>query len=171
MGWLRFLCGFVAVGALGMSFEAAGGQNPYNVVLVPSSPVAGQSFIIRWDAPNCLDVRSLRSASLSGGVYRVAVEFIPPLPGLPGCTPGVLVRHEWTVGPLPAGNYTFELSGIHPMFNTNEGVLAEFPFGVVVFVPASPNVVPVDDPLALAWLASLLGLGAVLATRSRGRGV
>jgi hypothetical protein len=80
-------------------------------------------------------------------------------------TPGLVVRHEWTVGPLPAGNYAFELSGIHPTFNTNDGVLALFPFTVGAFVPASPTVVPVDDPVALALLVMSMGLGAHLVLR------
>jgi hypothetical protein len=83
--------------------------NPNGIVIVPATPTAGQAFVVRWDAPDCVDIRALRAATLTGSHLQVDVEYIIPLPGLPGCTPGVTRRHEWTVGPFPAGTYDFEL--------------------------------------------------------------
>lgn len=77
-------------------------------MLLPSAPAEGREFVVRWDAPDCVDARALRSATLKGPRFLMVVEYIEPLPGLPGCT-GALRRHEWTIGPFPVGDYTFEL--------------------------------------------------------------
>jgi hypothetical protein len=152
-----------------MSFHAAEAQvyyNPQGIVILPSPPIAGQEFVVRWDAPDCVSIGELREVIRSGSHLQVAVEYIEPLPGLPSCT-GATRRHEWSVGPFPAGAYEFELTGIDPMFNDSSGTIAQFPLTILPYAASAPNVVPSGTPTGWALLSLMLGLGAMIALRPR----
>lgn len=147
--------------------SAKGLLNPYGVVVVPAAPMSGQPFVVRVDAPDCIYIDELRSVTLSGSDIEVAVDFITPLPGLPGCTLGVLIRHEWTVGPFPPGTYTLSLVGIHPDFNTREDTLGEIALTIDRFAAQQPNLVPTGRPVGWVMLSLMLGVGGILVMRAR----
>jgi hypothetical protein len=168
MGLLRrptLLLLFLGLLALAHAVSAQEYYNPNGIVFVPAPPTAGQAFIVRWDALDCIDIRALRSATVTESRLLMVVEYIQPAPGLPGCT-DALRRNEWTIGPFPAGDYTFELMGIHPFFNEVTGDIAEFPLTIVPYATAPPNVVPAGTVAGCLLLSLLLGLGAMVANRA-----
>jgi hypothetical protein len=148
-----------------------GVYNPYGIVIMPSTPRAGDAFIVRWDATDCFDIGDVRAAFQNGRDIIVGVEYVPG-PPTPGCT-GTPVRREWTIGPFPAGNYTFNFLGFVWFAPQLSWILAEVPLRIApipaVALPA-PEVVP-----AMSWLSQLAMVLLVLAmtvfaTSSSGRG-
>ena len=136
-----------------------GGYNPYGIVIVPSAPRVGEAFILRWDATDCFDIGDVRAAFASARDIVVGVEYVPG-PPVPGCT-GTPVRREWTIGPFPAGNYTFNFLGFVWFAPQLSWTLAEFPLRIApipaVALPA-PEVVP-----TMSWFSQLAMLALVLA--------
>ena len=136
----------------------AGVHNPYGIVIVPGTPRAGEAFIVRWDATDCFDIGDVRAAFLSGRDLIVGVEYVPG-PPIPGCT-GTPIRREWTIGPFPAGNYTFNFLGFDSFVPQLTWTLAEFPLRIApipaVALPA-PEVIP-----AMSWYSQLAMLVLVL---------
>jgi hypothetical protein len=165
LGLFRFAL-FVSSFAAAPSVLAQSEHNPHAIEILPAEPVAGQKFIVRWDAPDCVYVWKLRSATLVGQRLLMLVEYIEPLPGLPGCT-GALRRHEWAIGPFPAGDFTFELLGIHPFFNERTGDLATFALTIRPFVAPAPNVVSTGSASGWLVLTLMLGIAAVRFLRER----
>ena len=136
----------------------AGVYNPYGIVIVPSTPQAGQEFTLRWDATDCFHIGEVRAAFLSGRDIIVGVEYLPG-PPVPDCT-GTPIRREWTIGPFPAGNYTFNLLGFVWFAPQLSSTLAEFPLRIAPIPAAAlpaPEVVP-----AMSWLSQLAMLVSVL---------
>jgi hypothetical protein len=141
-----------------------GVYNPYGIVIMPSTPRAGEAFIVRWDATDCFDIGDVRAAFQNGRDIIVGVEYVPG-PPTPGCT-GTPVRREWTIGPFPAGNYTFNFLGFDSFVPQLTWTLAEFPLRIApipaVALPA-PEVVP-----AMSWLSQLAMLVLVLLAAALG---
>jgi hypothetical protein len=149
----------------------AGVNNPYGIVIVPATPQAGEEFILRWDATDCFYIGDVRAAFLSGRDIIVGVEYVPG-PPTPGCT-GTPVRREWTIGPFPAGNYTFNFLGFVWFAPQLSWTLAEFPLRIAP-IPAlalpAPEVVPAMSWLSQLAMVLLVLAMAVFATSSSGRG-
>jgi hypothetical protein len=102
-----------------------------------------------------VDGNTIRLDLVMNPVAGVCVTIVPPTP------------HNFTLGPLAAGNYTLIVSEVGPETTFPVSDEERIPMASTVFgVTAAPIAIPVNRPLALALLAGLL-LVAGMAFRRR----